>query len=89
MTEILAKIPDLIQVIALIGMAVSILATLLVRLTPSKVDDAAVSKVTGFFVMALQWLPTIGVNPQTKKLEEAYAELKAKEEAPEVMTPKP
>lgn len=79
MAQLLAKIPDLIQLIALIGMAVSVLATLLVRLTPSKADDEAVGKATAFFLKILKWMPTIGVNPQTKKLEEAYEELKAKE----------
>lgn len=87
MTEFLAKVPDLLQVVALIGMAVSILATLIARLTPTKVDDEAVGKVTGFFVKALQWLPTIGVNPRTKKLEEAYLELKEKEAEKNVQAP--
>lgn len=87
MNEFLAKVPDLLQVVALIGMAVSILATLLVRLTPSKADDEAVGKVTGFIVRALQWLPTVGINPQTKSLEAAYLELKAKEAEKNGQTP--
>ena len=81
MQEILAKIPDIIEIFALLGMVLSILATVVVRLTPSKLDDEKVSSITAKFVKALQWLPTIGVNPQTKKLEEAYNELKAKDES--------
>ncbi len=88
MSSLLQKIPDLIQVIALLGMAVSILATLIVRLTPSKSDDEAVGKVTAFFLKLLHWMPTIGVNPQTKKLEEAYAELKAQEQEVKAEAPK-
>jgi hypothetical protein len=80
MQEFLAKIPDIIEVFALLGMVLSILATVVVRLTPSKLDDEKVSSLTAKFVKVLQWLPTIGVNPQTKKLEEAYHELKVKDE---------
>lgn len=88
MQEFLAKVPDVVELVALFGMVVSILATLIARLIPGKKDDEAVGKVVGFFLKLLHWAPTIGVNPQTKKLEEAYAELKAKVEAPEVLVPK-
>lgn len=81
MQELLMKVPDIIQVIALLGMVVSILATIVVRLTPSTTDDEKVSAIITKFMKVLQWLPTIGVNPQTKKLQEAYEELKAKQDA--------
>jgi predicted PurR-regulated permease PerM len=81
MQELLMKIPDIVQVIALLGMVVSILATIVVRLTPSTTDDEKVSAIITKFMKVLQWLPTIGVNPQTKKLQEAYEELKAKQDA--------
>lgn len=81
MQELLMKVPDIIQVIALLGMVVSILATIVVRLTPSTTDDEKVSAIIAKFMKVLQWLPTVGVNPQTKKLQEAYEELKAKQDA--------
>lgn len=81
MQELLMKVPDIIQVIALLGAVVSILATIVVRLTPSTTDDEKVSAIIAKFMKVLQWLPTIGVNPQTKKLQEAYEELKAKQDA--------
>lgn len=81
MQELLMKVPDIIQVIALLGMVASILATIVVRLTPSTTDDEKVSAIVAKFMKVLQWLPTIGVNPQTKKLQEAYEELKAKQDA--------
>lgn len=81
MQELLMKIPDIIQVIALLGMVLSITATVVVRLTPSKTDDEKVSDIVSKFMKVLQWLPTLGVNPQTKKLQEAYEELKAKQDA--------
>lgn len=80
MQELLMKVPDIIQVIALLGMVVSILATIVVRLTPSTTDDEKVNAIIAKFMKVLQWLPTIGVNPQTKKLQEAYEELKAKQD---------
>ena len=80
MQELLMKIPDFIEVFALFGMIISILATVIVRLTPSTTDDEKVNAVISKFMKVLQWLPTIGVNPQTKKLQEAYEELKAKQD---------
>lgn len=80
------KIPDTIELIALLGMAISILASIIVRLTPSKTDD---EKVNGFilkFMRVLAWLPTIGINPQTKKLQQAYEELKAKQDGTKPIT---
>ena len=81
MQELLMKVPDIIQVVALLGMVISIAATIVVRLTPSTTDDEKVSAIIAKFMKVLQWLPTIGVNPQTKKLQEAYEELRAKQDA--------
>ena len=77
MQEILSKIPDLIQAIALIGMCLSILATIVVRITPSESDNLKVDAVIQNFMKLLSWMPTIGLNPNTKRLREAYEELKA------------
>lgn len=82
MTEILQKVPDWIEMIALLGMILSLLATVLVRLTPSTTDDEKVGAFIAKFQKVLHWLPTIGINPKTKKLQEAYQELKAKSEQP-------
>jgi hypothetical protein len=82
MQEFLQKIPDWIQAVALLGMSISLLATVLVRLTPSKTDDEQVAIWVEKLQKVLHWLPTIGVNPNTKKLQEAYEELKAKSEQP-------
>ncbi len=69
--ELLALIPDVIA-------SIVVAATVLVRVTPTKKDDAAVLSLGGKVWKAIQWLPTIGVNPQTKALKEAYEEAKAK-----------
>jgi len=51
-------------------------------LTPSKIDDEYASKFGAFMIKALAFLPTIGINPRTKALEEAYKELKADQTQP-------
>lgn len=76
MQELLAKVPDIIQVVALVLSTITVVATVAVRLTPTKVDDAYVSKGAKMLVQVLRWLPTIGINPQTKKLEETIMELR-------------
>jgi hypothetical protein len=64
-----------LQNVSMLITALMILATIFVRLTPNPDDDAAVNK----FVIKLQdymkFLPTLGVNPRTKKLEETLKEL--------------
>jgi len=82
MQEILQKIPDFVQAFALLGMCLSILATIVVRITPSKTDDEKVGAFVEKFQKVLHWMPTLGINPNTKKLQEAYEELKAKSEQP-------
>lgn len=70
----------MIQMISLSLTVLTLVATLVVRLTPSKADDQAVGKFTSTLLKVLKWLPTLGVNPQTKKLEEALYELREKTE---------
>lgn len=76
MQELLTKIPDVIQLIALLGMVLTMLATVIVRLTPNKIDDEKVGAFAEKLNKILHWLPTIGVNPKTQALEKAYEELK-------------
>jgi len=66
------------DIFAFIGIMTT-LATFIVRLTPSKKDDEYVSKASELFYKLMSILPTFGKNPNTKKLEEAYRDLKAKE----------
>lgn len=74
----LDKIPDIIQMISLVLSGLTVLATILVRLTPTKADDQMVSSFGKYLVKILQILPTLGVNPQTKKMEETIMELREK-----------
>lgn len=51
-----------------------VFATVIVRI-PGVGGDAMVDGVSAKIWKAISWLPTIGVNPQTKKLKEAYDDL--------------
>lgn len=85
MEEFLKQIPSVVQMIALAMAVLVILATLVARIIPGQADDEKVGRVAKGVMAVLAWLPTIGVNPRTQKLEEAYRELveeKKKAEAP-------
>ena len=68
--EIAPLIPGYIVILCQFLGGLVILATMVVRLTPSKEDDVKVALYTSKFLKFVSWLPTIGVNPKTKKLEE-------------------
>ena len=57
---------------------ITIGATIVVKLTPNKNDDLKAEKIAGKIWKYINMLPTIGINPRTKKLEEVYKEQKAK-----------
>lgn len=78
MEEILKKIPDIIEIASLVLTTITLVATVVVRLTPTKADDVFMGKISGTFLRILQWLPTIGVNPKTKQMEQTIAELREK-----------
>lgn len=78
MELVLQYLPSLLE---LLGSLV-VVATIIVRITPSKSDDENVSKIASFYFKYLNYLPTLGVNPRTKKMEELINELKS--EAQEV-----
>ena len=61
--------------------ALVVLATIIVRLTPTKKDDAPVLALGAKVWKAVQWLPTVGINPQTKALQQAYEDARVKLEA--------
>lgn len=78
MSDLIAKIqeyyPSLLQLIG----AIAVIATVIVRI-PGVNGDAKVDDIVGKIFKVLNWLPTIGVNPRTKKLEDAVANIKSPE----------
>lgn len=79
MEQFLGQVPDWIEVVGVVLLALTIAATVIVRMTPSTADDEAVGKVAKWLIKIVEFLPTIGINPRTKKLEEALKELKEKQ----------
>ena len=75
MDELILKIPIYLELAAQYLGALSVVASVVVRLTPSKSDNELVKKVSDAIFSAVAYLPTVGVNPKTKQLEKAYREL--------------
>lgn len=76
MEELLGSAQPIAEVAGLILLGLVIVATGIARLTPTPKDDEAVGVIKKYLLKILKWAPTFGVNPQTKKLEEAVKELK-------------
>lgn len=70
MEEIVAKLPTILEQVSIYLSVLVVIATALVRLPPLAKHSDKVDGVVGFLNKILKWMPTIGVNPQTKKLEE-------------------
>jgi len=75
MEEMIGKIPAWIQGISLAFSGIVMVATAAARLTPTKKDDKFVLGAKTTLDKVLAWLPTIGVNPHTKKVEEKLQEI--------------
>lgn len=67
-----------VQVLSQAVFGLVIMATVVVRITPSKSDNEKLDKVLKALNKALSWAPTFGVNPNTKKLQEWVDENKDK-----------
>ena len=76
--EYLDQAKEILTLVLSITGGVAYIATALARFTPSKKDDEAVSRVVAWWDKALEMAPTIGVNPKTKALKAALAEMKSK-----------
>jgi hypothetical protein len=76
MENIVGMLPQYIEILCQLIGAVAVLATVVVRLTPSPKDDDFLHGFMAKFLKVISYLPTIGINPRTKKLEEAYKEMK-------------
>jgi hypothetical protein len=78
MVELLEKIPEYAGMILEVLGGLVLVASVIVRLTPSPSDDQLLGKAEGFIYKILSFLPTLGVNPNTKKLKELAEKLAQK-----------
>lgn len=70
LASILHTISTWAEPISMATLCVTIIATIIARLTPSKADDETMSKINKAVLKAVDFLPTIGINPRVKQLEE-------------------
>ncbi len=71
------KIYQYIEMAGVFTLGITILATIVVRITPSKKDDARMNKIRAVLDRVLIMLPTFGTNPKTKKLMQINDKLDA------------
>lgn len=75
MEDLLANLPEYLGMIAQFLGGLVVLATVIARITPSKSDDEKVGLYSSKIFKIISYLPTIGINPHTQKLKEAYEDL--------------
>lgn len=68
LNDLMAKLPVIAEYLGYL----TIIATVLVRLTPSPADDQDVKRYSESIWALIDYLPTLGLNPKTKKIKEAY-----------------
>lgn len=73
---LLGSLPHWLTLIMELLGALVLVFTVVGRMIPKSVFGEHVSKVAKVIFKVIQWMPTIGINPQTKKIEEAYDDLK-------------
>jgi hypothetical protein len=74
----MVKVQIIFQAVSQVMFGLMVIATVVVRLTPSKADNEKLDKVLKLINKALSWAPTLGVNPNTRKLQEWVEENKEK-----------
>lgn len=74
--QILEALPVYLIAICQVVGAVAGIATIIVRITPSTKDDKIVGKCIKGILKVMSYLPTIGINPETKKMKEDLKSLK-------------
>ena len=70
--KIMDAVPYVLQALG----ALVVAATAVVRITPDNKDDIVADSVGNKFFKFVSYLPSLGINPRTQKVEEAYKELR-------------
>ena len=78
MDEFFSKVNYYVIIASQLLGALTVVASIIAQITPTPKDDKLVSKVSGYILAVIKWLPTIGINPNTKKIEDAYNEYSKK-----------
>lgn len=81
MLELLTKIEPMVTMISQILLAVMILATLASQVIGRGKYAEKVGSISEKVLSFIQYLPTLGINPKTKKLEDALKDVRKDESA--------
>jgi len=73
---LIAKVIPFLMQASYILMVVVVLGTIVAKITPTPKDNKFISRMAKVVLTVVKYLPTFGVNPNTKKLEAAYDKLK-------------
>lgn len=82
MEAFLLKVPDYLQVISLALAVLVLIATVVVKITPTPKDDEVMSKIGMVVFKIMAWLPFFGVDPRLKQMKQAFEDLEKKDEPP-------
>lgn len=78
MAELLVKLPQYLGGLLEVLGGLVLIASAIVRFTPSLKDDEYLAKGEGFLYKIMAWLPTLGINPNTKKMKELLEKMGGK-----------
>ena len=81
MEELLPGLVPKLEMAAQVLGSLVVIATVLAKMISGGKYEDKVGKISGVILKIIGYLPTLGVNPQTKKLEDAYKALKKSEGA--------
>ena len=85
MLELMAKLPEYASTLLEVLGGLVLVASAVSRLTGTLKDDALVAKADSFLSKVLSFLPTLGLNTNTKRMQELLDRMNGKEKpAPEV-----
>ena len=75
MESIIQNLPHYLEVSAQYLGALVVIATIIVKITPSESDNKKVAQIADFIFKVFSYFPTLGKNPNTQALEKAYKNL--------------
>ncbi len=81
MNLLIEKAPMIIDLISHVILSVVVIATIVVRITPTKADDKKLSQILVKLHKFMSYMPTLGRNPQTKELMKMSEDASPKEPA--------
>jgi hypothetical protein len=80
MEQMLEQAKMILDLLSHVVFGICVTATAIVRLTPTKSDDRKMAQILKKVHHVFAYLPTLGINPKTKELEELHDKVEQKDE---------